>query len=239
VKLTNDERIECSIFINLDSKSGDVYSGSIQVQSRRPVFNSSYNSVVLNHKDNDVKFEYVEHDPLIFQLNSYEDNLTSILAFYAYYIIGLDFDTYSLKGGTPFFENAQTVLNAAQNSGEAGWAAFDSQKSRYWLIENTLNSAYAQYREFMYNYHRKGLDVMYEKLPKGRLEALAALELLQKVYRTEPGLFVLQVLMDAKRDEFIGMFSEAPPMEQSKAKNILIELDPAKSSEYEKITQQK
>lgn len=237
VTMTFEERIECSIFITLTGKTGDIYTGKLQVQSRRPVFNSSYNSVMLNYIDNDLEFEYVQHDPLNFDVNSFEDNLTSILAFYAYIIIGMDFDSFSPNGGTPFYNQAQTIVNNAQNSGKSGWTAFDSQKNRYWLVENLLNSTYSGYRDFLYQYHRKGLDVMYEELAKGRTQALNAIELLQEVYRAKPGLMILQLLMDAKRDEFIGMFSEAPGMEKAKAKNVLVEIDPANSDKYVKMVQ--
>lgn len=230
-----EERIECSIFVNIKSKNGDLYSASIQVQSRRPVFNSSYNSVMLNYIDNDYSFEYVEYGPLDFQLTSFESNLTSVLGFYAYLIIGLDFDSFSSHGGTPYFNNAQQIVNNAQNAKESGWKSYESQRNRYWLMENILNGSYDDYRVFLYRYHRLGLDLMYDKQSKARTEMLNSLQLLTKVHRSRPGLYILNLLLDAKRDEFIGVFSEAPANEKATARNYLVEIDPAHSSEYQKM----
>ena len=230
-----EERIECSIFINIKNREGDRFKASIQVQSRRPVFKSSYNSVMINHIDNDLTFDYVEYDPLNFQTTSFQSNLTSVLGFYAYIIIGLDFDSFGDHGGTPYFNNAQQIVNNAQNAKEMGWKSFESQKNRYWLIENILNGSYDDYRTFMYKYHRLGLDQMYDKQSKGRMEILAALQLLTKVHRARPGLYILNLLVEAKRDEFIGIFSEAPPNEKAQAKNYLVEIDPAHSGDYQKI----
>jgi hypothetical protein len=234
-----EEKIECSIFINITKHEGDIFEASIQVQSRRPVFNSSYNSVMINHIDNDFDFEYVEYSPLDFQLTSFQSNLTSVLAFYAYIIIGMDFDSFGDHGGTPYFNNAQQIVNNAQNARETGWKSFESQKNRYWLIENILNGSYDDYRTFMYRYHRLGLDLLYDKQTKGRAEILASLQLLTKVNRARPGLYILNLLMEAKRTEFIGIFSEAPPNEKAQAKNYLVEIDPAHAGDYQKIVQGK
>ena len=230
-----EERIECSIFINIKTREGDLFKASIQVQSRRPVFNSSYNSVMINHIDNDFSFEYVEYGPLDFQVTSFQSNLTSVLGYYAYIIIGMDFDSFGDHGGTPYFNNAQQIVNNSQNAKETGWKSFESQKNRYWLIENILNGSYDDYRTFQYKYHRLGLDLMYDKQSKGRMEILAALQLLTKVHRARPGLYILNLLLEAKREELIGIFSEAPPNEKAQAKNYLIEIDPAHSSDYQKI----
>lgn len=230
-----EERIECSIFINIKKREGDHFTASIQVQSRRPVFNSSYNSVMINHIDNDYSFDYVEYSSLDFQTTSFQSNLTSVLGFYAYIIIGLDFDSFGDHGGTAYFNNAQQIVNNAQNAQETGWKSFESQKNRYWLIENILNGSYDDYRTFQYKYHRLGLDQMYDKQSKGRLEILGALQLLTKVNRARPGLYILNLLLEAKRDELIGIFSEAPPNEKAQAKNYLIEIDPSHAGEYQKI----
>ena len=230
-----EERIECSIFITVKKKEGDIFQASIQVQSRRPVFNSAYNSTLLNHIDKDFNFEYTEYAPLDFQLSSYTSNLTSVLAFYAYIIIGMDFDTFGDHGGTPYFNKAQQIVNNAQNARETGWKSFESQKNRYWLIENLLNGSYDDLRTFMYRYHRLGLDLMYDKQSKARAEILNDLQLLTKVYRARPGLYVLNILMEAKRDEFIGIFSEAPPNEKARARNFLMEIDPAHGADYQKM----
>ncbi len=235
-KFKSEERIECSIFITLDKNtSGEYYKGSIQIQSRRPVFNSSYNSPMLNIKDNNFAFNWVEYDPLNFDINTFSNNLTSILAYYAYLIIGTDFDSYSLLGGTEYFNNAQTIVNNAQNTQYLGWKSIDNRKDRYWILENILNSRYQDYRTFTYKYHRLGLDAMYDNLSKGRVEALNDLKLLEKLHRIQPDLLIINSLLDAKRDEFIGLFTEAQPNERVQAKNILSVLDPANSAKYVKM----
>ncbi len=231
-----EEKIECSIFITFNkSTSGDNYQGSIQIQSLRPIFNSAYKSPVLNIKDNNLSFKWVEHDPLNFDLNSFTSNLTSVLAYYAYIIIGTDFDTYSANGGSDFFTNAQTIVNNAQNTQFLGWKSSGSEKNRYWYVENILNSRYVDFRSFMYQYHRKGLDIMYDDLSKGRVVALNSLKMLQKLHRIRPNLVITNRLMDAKRDEFIGLFTGAQPNERIQAKNILTELDPANAGKYQKM----
>jgi hypothetical protein len=234
---TNEERIECNIMITLQDHSGDEFTGSIQVQSRRPVFNTSYNTTVLNYKDDNLKFNYVEFEPLEFSLNEHRSNLTSILAYYAYVIIGLDYDTFSLMGGTEFYQKAERIVNNAQNAPESGWKAFESRRNRYWLIENILNDRYKGVREFLYRYHRLGLDVMESKEAPGRAEIAQSLELLQKIYRQKPDpyLFFYDLIMDAKSDELINVFSESFMAEADRAYNILVEIDPTRSDKYKKI----
>lgn len=234
---TNEERIECNIMITLKDHSGDEFTGSIQVQSRRPVFNTSYNTTVLNYKDDNLKFNYVEFEPLEFSLNEHRSNLTSVLAYYAYVIIGLDYDTFSLMGGTEYYQKAERIVNNAQNAPESGWKAFESRRNRYWLIENILNDRYKGVREFLYRYHRLGLDVMESKEAPGRAEIAQSLELLQKIYRQKPDpyLFFYDLIMDAKSDELINVFSESFMAEADRAYNILVEIDPTRSDKYKKI----
>lgn len=230
------ERIECSVFITFSKNtSGDYYTGSIQVQSSRPVYRSAYNSVMVNIIDNDFDFTWVEHDPLDFQINSFSSNLTSVLAYYAYIIIGTDFDSFSLNGGAPYFNNAQTIVNNSQNARESGWKSFEGQKNRYWYVENILNSSYSDFRQFTYEYHRMGLDIMHDKPSKARVSIVSSLKFLQKVHRNRPGLYIMNLMMDAKRDEFIGIFSEGQPNERAEVKTILSEIDPAHSGDYQKM----
>jgi hypothetical protein len=235
-KFKTEERIDCSIFITFNkSTSGESYQGSIQIQSRRPIFNSSYNSPLLNIKDDNFSFTWVEYDPLNFDINSYTNNLTSILAYYAYLIIGMDFDSFSMLGGTEYFNYAQTVVNNAQSTSYTGWKSFESDKNRYWFIENILNSRYEDFRGFIYKYHREGLDVMYDNASKGRVEALKAIKLLAKVHKVRPNLRVMKVLFDAKRDEFIGLFAGGQANEKTQAKEVLISIDPANAGKYQKM----
>lgn len=235
-KFKVEERIECSVFINIQSEpTTDKYKANIQVQSRRPVYNTSYNTTILNYKDNSFTFEYTKYQSLNFDINTFQSNLTSVLAYYAYLIIGLDFDTFSPMGGGPYLQKAQNIVSNAQNSDAKGWKSFESKKNRYWLVEDLLNSNIKALRQGMYVYHRKGLDQMAEEMNKGRQEVLKALEKIKQAKRQKSFLHILDVLMDAKKDELINIFKKAAPMEKTKAVNLLKEINPANSGEYEKI----
>lgn len=235
-----DERIECTMLFNIKEQvSVDEFKGTLQIQSRRPVFNSSFNSVVLNYVDNDIQFKYVEFQPLEFSETSHLSNLTSILAFYAYIIIGMDYDTYSFEGGTPFFEAAEKIVNNAQNTPERGWRAMEStsRKNRYWLINNILNEDFTQLREFVYKYHRLGLDMMYEKTNEARANIAEYLRLLQQISREKPDpfMFYLQVVLDAKTDELVNIFKESFEEEKARVFALLNEIDPSHGNKYEQI----
>jgi len=233
---TVEERIECALLITISRKiSSDVFEGTINIVLRRPAYKTSYNSASLNFIDKDFQFRYVEYQPLDYSDNVYTSNLTSVLAYYVYILLGLDFDSFSLYGGTPYYEKAQAIVNTAQNAGERGWKAYENQRNRYWLVENLLNPAYQKIRKFIYEYHRKGLDIMAEDAPKGRANITKSLDLLQQLYNERPGLFILQVMLDTKRDEIIDVYSEGSPAEKTKAVNILKKVDPANSSRYQEI----
>ncbi len=230
------ERIEGSIQITIEERAGgDEYRGSIQVQSRRPIFNTAYNSPVFNHRDRDFEFRYREHQPLEYAENAFLSNLTSVIAYYVYIIIGFDFDTFAPLGGNPYFEAAQQIVNQAQNAPQRGWKSFESQRNRYWLVENLMNTRYRQIRQAMYRYHRLGFDTMTDNIDMGRAEVLGALEMLQRAHRERPGIPLMQVVMTAKSDELVNLFSGAPAMEQNRAIEILSEIDPANSSKYRRI----
>ncbi|MCW3804793.1 DUF4835 family protein [Plebeiibacterium marinum] len=236
-----EERIECSILINIkEVVSAGEYSGTIQIQSRRPVFNSSYRSMLFNYLDQDFKFKYEEFEPLIYNPNSIESDLVGILSYYAYVILGLDYDSYSKNGGTKYIEQAEKIVSMSQNSRYSGWRSYESKRNRYWLVENYLNQQHKPMRDCMYQYHRQGLDKMSEKPEDGRKEILLAVEKLQKVHRQRPGTFAMQLFFDAKSDELINVFSDSFSLEKSRAVEILAEIDPANSSKYnEKLIQNK
>ncbi|SDC26656.1 type IX secretion system protein PorD [Williamwhitmania taraxaci] len=239
---TQEERIDCNIQINITDQIGsDQYKGTIQVQSRRPVYGSSYNTVMLNFLDNDLDFKYIEFDKLEFNINSFQSNLTSVLAYYAYIIIGLDYDSFSFKGGSDYFLKAEKIVTNAQNAQEKGWKPYEgSRKNRYWLIENLLNEKYSPMREVSYRYHRQGLDRMADKTVDGRAEIAEALTSIQKVYRVKPDpyLFLLQVFFDAKSEELVNIFSESFLSEKTRVYNILVEVDPTRVDTYKKINEQ-
>lgn len=234
-----DERIECNIMLTLTEQIGsDEYKGTLQVQSRRPVFNTSYSTTTLNFLDENLHFKYMEYDKLEFSEVTFLNNLTSTLAFYAYIILGIDYDTYSNLGGSPYFQKAERIVSNAQNAPMKGWKAYENnRRNRYWMVENMLNSKYRPLREAMYKYHRLGLDIMSNKVVEGRSEIADCLELIQKVYRAKPDsyLFALQLFFTAKHDELAKVFSESLPAEKAKAVNILTEIDNSHATSYKGI----
>jgi hypothetical protein len=231
-----EEKIECSILLNISSWDNiESFTGTIQVQSRRPVFNSSYSTTVLNFLDKDLSFKYVSGQPLEFIENSYTNNLSSILAFYAYLFIGLDFDTFEQQGGNPYYEKAQAVVNSAQSSPDKGWRAPENQKNRYWIIENLLNNAYSDFRKGIYQYHLNGMDFFATDAVKARAGIAEGVSLIQKAYRQKPGLFIISLFMLAKSDELVNIFTPAPVVEKTKVVNILKSIDPANSAKYNQI----
>ena len=235
-KYTQEERIECNIFIRLDEQiSVDEFRGSIQIQAKRPVFNSTYETTILNIKDDDFHCKYVEFQPLEFNETSNRDNLTNILAFYAYIILGFDYDTFSREGGSPYFEKAQAIVNNSQNAREKGWKAFESESNRYWLIENVMNRSYSAMRETFYTYHRMGLDQMSEKAEEGRSAIAESLRGVQQVFRRRPSTYILRIFFDAKSDELVNIFSKSYPDERNRVMAILNEVDPSNGAKYKKI----
>ncbi|MBR4390534.1 MAG: DUF4835 family protein [Bacteroidales bacterium] len=238
VNFKTTEKIECSIAITIKERTGtESYTAELNMALRRPCYKASYTTPILNYVDPYFYFDYLEGVPLDFSINTHMSDLTSTLAFYVYMFLGLDFDTFSPNGGTPFFEAAQRVVDNAQSSSQPGWKAFDGNKNRYWMAENLNNNAYAPLRQFMYQYHRLGLDVMSEKPDEGRAAILTALENLQTVYNSYPTCFFLQLIIEAKRDEIINVFSEGTQQEKTKASNIMKLIDPSKSSQYDAILQ--
>ena len=235
-----DERIVCTIFIQITDQIGaDQFKGTMHVQLNRPVFNSSYQTPILNIKDNDFDVRYVEFQPLEFSETSNTNALTNILAYYAYIILGFDYDTFSPMGGSPFFQRAKDIVNKSQNSREKGWRAFEGNHNRFWLVDNLTNKAYSPFRDLMYRYHRLGLDVMSEKPDIGRGEIADALKNMQKVYRARPDTYINRIFFDAKSDEIVNIFSKGSTDEKSRTMTVLTECDPANSGKYEAIMQQK
>ncbi|PLW94664.1 MAG: hypothetical protein C0591_12460 [Marinilabiliales bacterium] len=228
-----EERITCTMIITINEViSTDDFGGKINLVLERPIYSTDYNSVVINIVDDDIRFRYVPNQPMEFIDGSYSNNLTSILGFYAYLMLGLDFDTFSLEGGTTFYEKALATATAAQSGNELGWRAFEGPKNRYQLIEGLLNSSYKQIRTFLYEYHRRGLDVMSKDKTAGREVISQSLENLKIVYDKRPGLYVLQVMTEAKRAEIINIFKEASPAEKTNMITIMKEIDPANGSRY-------
>ncbi len=233
-----EERIECNILITVNSAiNNSEFMATIQVQSTRPVYNTAYNSTILNYNDKNFQFKYVEFQPLEFSNTTFLSNLTAVLAFYAYYIIAMDYETFSLKGGTPYFQKAQNIVNLAQNTPEPGWKAFDApdQNNRYWIVENMLNQYFEPIRFCLYKYHRLGLDIMAQDPEKARKEIFEALKLLEKVFDQRPGNFQLQMFFNAKSQEIINIFSKADPNQKQEVVQLLSKINPQNASKYREI----
>lgn len=237
-KFKYNERLECSMLFNVTERTtSEFFRCDLTIALRRPVFNSTYNTVLFNYIDKNVEFEYIENQPLDFSTGIFTSNLTSILAYYAYIMLGLDFDSFQLNGGDPYYEAALNIVNSAQSSGYSGWNSSEGTKNRYWLLENLTNPSYSGLRNFYYEYHMEGLDIMYEKPEEGRANILLSLKYLQQVKQARPSLLILQIISDAKRDEFVNVFSEGIPTEKSNAVKILNEFDPSNAMTYQKILQ--
>lgn len=231
-----EERIEFTMVITITEVQGsDNFKGTINLVLQRPIYGTDYNSVVINLVDDDIHFIFIPHQPMIYTDGTYTDNLTSILAYYAYLMLGLDFDTFSYEGGTQFYEKAMAVVTSAQNSNEKGWQAFEGPRNRYQLIENILNPSYSDLRKLLYEYHLKGLDIMANDKIGGRAVIGQSLKNFKTVFNKRSGLYFLQVLIEAKRAEIIDIFSDASPSEKTEMINIMREVDPANASRYEAV----
>ncbi|MDR1673816.1 MAG: DUF4835 family protein [Bacteroidales bacterium] len=235
-----EERIECNMLLNIKSLVGNEFTGTLQVQSRRPVFNSAYSTILLNFQDENLKFTYVEGEPLEFSEITYQSNLTSIIAFYIYIILGMDYDSFSQGGGTPYFRKAETIVANAQKSGEKGWRAYEgsgSNKNRYWIAQNLTDDRYRGVREFSYKYHRLGLDRMNTRPNEVRSEIADYMKLLQDVYRRKPDPYTLlvQMVSESKSNEWMELFAVSPADEKSRVVKILKEIDPASISKYDNL----
>jgi hypothetical protein len=235
------ERIDCNILINInDQISSDEFNGTITIQLRRPVYNTTYNSTILNFVDNNFRFRYVEYQPLEFDPTTHRSNLISVLAYYTYMILGFDYDTFSPLGGTEYFQMAEKIVNNAQNAPETGWKPYDGSRNRnrYWLVKNVLDREYEPVRRFSYEYYMNGLDRMESRISEARAGMVESLRLLQEVYRKKPDpfMYLLQIVIEAKADEMVNVFSESFPEEKSRVIQILTEIDPANKARYQKIT---
>ncbi len=236
-KFKVEERINCNIQIQINSiPSVGTYSGSMQVQSSRPAFNSSYNTTVFNFQDDDIQFAYSRNSVLVYAPNQYRDNLTSILAFYAYFIIGMDYDSFSLKGGTPYFTEAQQIVSNAQSSNAAGWKSNESGKrNRFYLVDNVLHQLFEPLRECNFEYHRKGVDKLYEDKVAARKAMYDALNKLNKVVATRPNSVNLLNFVQAKLVEIKNLYADAEVKDKNDVVTLLKKIDPANSSKYQEI----
>lgn len=209
-----EERIECTVSIVVNSYANGVFDADLQIQSNRPVYGSTYQSPLFAHLDGDFAFNYNEGDVLQFSETSFGNNLTEVLAFYAYVIIGMDCDSFSPMGGTPFYQKAEQIVNRAQSSNEAGWKAFEDHRNRYSLINNFLDDLMVPFRQYIYTYHRLGLDQMSASPDKGRAEICNKILSLRDAYKSRPSAVALTDFAETKMDELVNICSKASSEEK-------------------------
>lgn len=230
------EKVDCSFILTITSwDNGTSFSGELQVQSTRPVYNAAYNTPLLSINDRDFDFSYTEGETIDYNNQNFQSNLSSVMAFYAYMIMAFDYDSFSKFGGTPYYANAQTVVINAQSSSYRGWKAFDNNTNRYWFSENTMNRTYIPLREFLYTYHRLGLDVMVDNAINGRKAISAALPVLTQLDRVRVGATLPTLFFLAKRSELVSIFAKADAQERLQAMNILNQADPANGNLYQTL----
>ncbi|MGN7990690.1 DUF4835 family protein [Pedobacter sp. 22226] len=227
------ERIECSFVITINSwDGGSGYTAEAQIQSSRPVFNSSYNSTLLNMSDKNFDFSYLDGSTIDFSDQNYISNISALLTYYAYTIIGMDKDSFSKMGGTPFYKKAQNIINLAQASGNTGWKAADGLRNRFWFNENVLNPIFSELRAFIYSYHLSGLDQLTDN-DKGLTQIVAALPALAQMDKQKLGSIFPNVYFASKAEEITNVLSKLNGQERMKAYNMLAEIDPANIGKYE------
>ena len=231
-----EERIECTMQITIsEAPSSTSFRGNIQVQSSRPVYNSDYNSAMLLVNDGDFEISWDGSSNIQFSIDQYRDNLSSILAFYSYMILGMDYDSMALDGGTAHYLKAQTIVANAQNSGPTGWKASQGNQNRYWLVENMLSQTFRPVRNCLYYYHRMGLDQLFDDVEAGRLAMADALIEMRQTHRIRPSSYNLQLFFLAKSDEILKVFGPAPEAEKTRLLPVLKQMDPGNISKYDRI----
>ena len=231
----NQERISCSFVFNLSGYSNDKFEATLQVQSERPVFNTNYNSPILNYLDKDIIFSYQEFQPLFFNESSFESNLISILSFYAYVIIGLDAETFSPNGGSIFFDQARQIVNIAQSTSQKGWKPSDGIRNRFWLIDSLRSNTFREYRQSLFIYHRDGLDTMVDNPESGKISIMKAINNMETLFQRRPNAFLLQIFFDAKVEEIVNIFKEGPKVDFKKTEEILKKIAPFFGSRWKQI----
>ncbi|WP_330443425.1 type IX secretion system protein PorD [Flavobacterium sp. C4GT6] len=230
-----NERIDCVFFINITAYQSNSFDATLQVQSSRPVYNSSYLSPVLNFNDKNFGFSYTEFQNMVYNPESYTSNLISVISFYANMIIGMDADTYEFEGGTPYYDVAQRIASAAQQSGYKGWSQQDGNQNRYFLINDMLSNTYRDFRQALYDYHRLGMDIMADNSKEGKEKIIAAINTLSKVNKARPNAFLTRVFFDAKSDEVVSIFSAGPMVTLTGLVDTLNKISPLNSAKWSTI----
>ena len=233
------ERIECNLLLTIEEElSQSAFRASLAISASRPVFGSDYQTSIINHRDNDVVFNYEQFQPLIYSENTFNNNLVSVLSFYCYIILALDYESFSPLGGEPYFQKAQDVINAIPpgvKESVGGWRSTDGNQSRHWIIQNWLDPRMRDYRQGWYDYHRQGLDIMYQDPVAGRAVILKALELMDKANQAYRNALIVVMFNNSKSNELVEIFKGATPAELSPFTQIMGRLDPANSDKYRKL----
>lgn len=234
------EKIECSMLIVVKQAVDNSYACEMTLQSRRPVYGTTYTTPILNFKDNAFNFAYQEFDRLEYQQNQFTTNLTAMLAYYCFLIIGHDMDSYQRLGGTPFFQQCEEIVSACQSASmesleQKGWLAFDSNRNRYALINNLLDEAFKNYRHFYYEYHRLGLDEMATNVTNGRARIAEGIPVLKECYRARPATYIINTFLDAKAEELVDIFKKGTDKEKKTVYELLMDIDPTRQGTYDRM----
>lgn len=231
-----NERLNCRMFITVTNFDSNRFEANIQIQSSRPVFNTSYESPVFNYKDNQFNFEYIEFQPLVYNSNVFDSNLVGVISYYIYVMLGLDEDTFALEGGTENFQKAQQIVTQAQGSGFTGWSQSASDnRTRFVLVDNLLSNTFREYRIAMYNYHRKGLDILGDNNSTGKQVIAGSMRLFESLIKRRPNAFLIQTFFDAKAEEIRNIFSDGPKVDIVALKETLNRIAPFYSSTWNEI----
>ncbi|MCH2196696.1 DUF4835 family protein [Kordia sp.] len=234
-KFAATERINCSMVINVSEYNSDEFVATIQVQSSRPIYNSSFESPVFNFNDRQFRFIYQEFQPIVYNPNAFTSNLVSVIAYYVYVILGIDADTFALRGGSNYYAQAQQIVNLSQTSAFLGWKEADGNRTRWTLLDNMLNNTHKEYRTVMYNYHRVGLDVMADDARAGKQAISSSMEIFKALNNRRPNSFLLQTFFDAKAEEIERIFSGGPKINIVRLVETLNKVAPFHATKWEKI----
>ncbi len=234
-----EERINCNFLLTIQEElSPTTFKADLAIQASRPVYGSDYETPILNHIDRDVTFAYEQYQPVVFSKNSYNDNLSAVLSFYVYIILGLDYDTFSLYGGEEYLRTAQEILNNIPQSAAAanpGWQSLDANQNRFWMIENLLSPRVRDYRQAMYEYHRQGLDLMHDDVNTGRAIMIGALEKVRSVNQAYPNSMIIQMFANAKSSELVEIFKRGTIQEKNRFIQIMTKVDAPNSGRYRTV----
>lgn len=234
-QISANERLECRMFFTIKEYNDNTMSGDLQVQLTRPVYNSTYTTTLINFKDTKIDFSYQEGEPLVFSENTMESQITAILNFYAYLFLAVDFDSFSRRGGQPFYDRLSMIVQMAQSSGEAGWKAFEDNKNRSAVLAAFTDQSTQCMRDLLYEYHRTGLDEMSVSPDKGRANITSTLDNIATVYKSNPMSVALSMFKDSKMDELVNIYSKAPQTQREKVFDLLSPIYPTETQQLNEI----